>query len=127
MGGGQNEVHGIRLRVQQDHEGNLVLEAELDARWYDCARLNATLTLLGFSEQRAAGGDVRNAVRPDFVLRDLEKELTRRGDVVVLRKPLPLSRLCAKGKVWAFELWGRGELMQAAGGGRSNFTLRCPR
>lgn len=116
------------LRVQQDHyEGDLTLEAELDAKWYECARQGATLMLLGFDGQRAPGGDVRNALRPDFVLRDLEKELTRRGDVVVLRKPLPMSRLCAAGKVWAFELWGRGELMQAGGGGRTTFTLRCKR
>lgn len=115
------------LRVQPEHDGSLTLEAELDARWYECARLGATLMLLGYSEQRAPGGDVRNALRPDFVLRDLEKELTRRGDVVVLRKPLPMGRLCAAGKLWAFELWGRGELMQAAGGGRSTFTLRCKR
>lgn len=64
---------------------------------------------------------------PDFVLGELERELTRRGDVVVLRKPLPMSQLCSTSKVWAFELWGRGELMQAAGGGRTTFTLRCRR
>lgn len=116
-----------RLRVQQDHDGNLALEAELDPKWYECARLGATLMLLGYSEQHAPGGDIRNALRPDFVLRDLEKELTRRGDAVVLRKPLPMSRLCAAGKLWAFELWGRGELMRAAGGGRTTFTLRCKR
>jgi hypothetical protein len=120
------------LRVQQDYEGNLTLEAELDAQWFECARHGATLMLLGFSAQGAAGQqdgqrDPRNAVRPQLVLRDLEKELTRKGDVVVLRKPLPASRLCATGKVWAFEFWGRGELARASGGGRTPFTLRCPR
>ncbi|MEY4545303.1 MAG: hypothetical protein RL685_1498 [Pseudomonadota bacterium] len=123
------------LRVQQDHDGNLTLEAELDAKWFECARHGATLMLLGFSEgrtqdaagQHAGKGDLRNAVRPQLVLRDLEKELTRKGDVVVLRKPLPASRLCATGKVWAFEFWGRGELARASGGGRVTFTLRCPR
>jgi hypothetical protein len=114
------------LRVQQDHDGNLTLEAELDATWFECARHGATLMLLGFAE-RDGKSDVRNAVRPQLVLRDLEKELTLRGDVVVLHKPLPMSRLCATSKVWAFEFWGRGELARASGGGRTPFTLRCPR
>jgi hypothetical protein len=116
------------LRVQQDHySGKLTLEAKLDPRWYECARFDATLMLLGFSEERAPGNDVRSAIQPDFVLRDLEKKLTRRGDVVVLDEPLPTARLCATSKQWAFELWGRGELMRAAGGGRTTFTLRCGR
>jgi hypothetical protein len=122
------EQQGRRvLRVQQDYGGNLSLEAELDPRWYECARQGATLMLLGYSEQHAPGGHVSSALKPDFVLRDLEQELTRRGDAVVLRKPLPMSRLCAAGKTWAFEVWGRGELMRAAGGGRTTFTLRCQR
>lgn len=114
------------LRVQPAHDGNLTLEAELDASWFECARHGATLMLLGYAEKEGQS-DVRNAVRPQLVLRDLEKELTRRDDAMVLRKPLPMSRLCAASKVWAFEFWGRGELARASGGGRTTFTLRCAR
>jgi hypothetical protein len=115
------------LRVQQDYDGNLTLEAELDAGWFECARQGATLMLLGYAEKKDAKGEARNAVKPQLLLRDLQQELTRKGDVMVLRKPLPKRRLCAQGETWAFEFWGRGELARASGGGRTMFTLRCDR
>ena len=66
------------------------------------------------------------AVRPDFVIADLEKEFARNGDTRVVRKPLPMARLCAqRGRVWSFELWGRGELMRGTGGGRVVREVRC--
>jgi hypothetical protein len=112
------------LRVRDDREGNLSIEGELDAAWFDCAKYGATLALLGFSG--ATEQDVRNAVRPDLALEGLEKAIVRNGDKYVLNQPLLKSRLCArKASVWSFEFWGRGELMAASGGGRSLHTLRC--
>jgi hypothetical protein len=56
----------------------------------------------------------------------LEKELVRKRDKYVLRKPLPMARLCARNaRFWSFELWGKGELMQLGGGGREILEVRC--
>lgn len=109
--------------VRPEPNGNLVLEAAADRPWFDCARQEATLTLLGFAGE--SHKDVTNAVRPDFVLEGLEKAFTREGDKYVLRKPLPMERLCNKGRVWSFEVWGRGELLRMGGGGRAIYDLRC--
>jgi hypothetical protein len=116
---------GGSLQVNQDsNERDLVLEGEADRGWFECASQGATLALLGFGGQSTK--EVTVAIRPDLTIGGLEKEFTRKGDKVVLRKPLPLSRLCAHGaKVWSFETWGRGELMHLGGGGRSVHELRC--
>jgi hypothetical protein len=112
------------LRVRDDREGNPSLEGELDVAWFDCAKHGATLALLGFSG--ATEEDVRRAIRPELALEGLEKAFVRKGDKYVLQQPLPKSRLCArKANVWSFEFWGRGELMAAAGGGRSLHSIRC--
>jgi hypothetical protein len=114
------------LQVNPDrNEKDLVLEGVADRDWFECASPGATLELLGFGGQSA--GEVGVAIRPDLRITGLEKEFRRQGDEYVLRKPLPLARLCAGGaKVWSFETWGRGELMHLGGGGRSIYPLRCP-
>jgi hypothetical protein len=69
--------------------------------------------------------DVLNAIRPDLSLAGLEKEFVLRGDKYILRKPLPMARLCgAKTHTWSFELWGHGELMHLGGGGREVHEVR---
>jgi hypothetical protein len=111
--------------VVADNERDLVIEAKLDPEWFECARRDATLSLLAFAgdSERA----VSTAIQPDLVLADLEKELVRKGDGYVLRKPLPMGRICSKkARFWAFEVWGRGELMHAGGGGREVREVRCP-
>jgi hypothetical protein len=110
--------------VVADNERDLVLEAKLDAEWFECARRDATLSLLAFAgdSERA----VSTAIQPDLVMADLEKEFVRKGDGYVLRKPLPMGRMCSKkARFWAFEVWGRGELMHGGGGGREVRELRC--
>lgn len=121
-----NRTQHASLQVNTDrNEKDLVLEGEADREWFECAAPGATLELLGFAGQ--SSGDVSTAIRPDLRLGGLEKEFRRQGDTYVLRKALPLGRLCAGGaKVWSFETWGRGELMHLGGGGRSIYPLRCP-
>jgi hypothetical protein len=116
---------GGSLSVRSDENGkDLVLEGEVDRAWFECASRGATLTLRGFGGQSRT--EVTTAIRPDLTIPGLEKEFARRGDKYVLRKVLPLSRLCAHGaKVWSFESWGRGELMHLDGGGRSIYDVRC--
>jgi hypothetical protein len=113
------------LQVNQDpNQKDLVLEGEADRDWFECAAQGGTLALLGFGGRSSA--EVTVAIRPDLTIGGLEKEFVRKGDKYVLRRPLPLSRLCARGaKVWSFEAWGRGELMHLGGGGRSIHDLRC--
>jgi hypothetical protein len=111
------------LNIRPERDGGLVLEAAANRAWFDCARQEATLTLLGFAGESRR--DVTNAIRPDLVIDGLEKAFAREGDKFVLRKPLPLDRLCSKGKTWSFEVWGRGELPRMGGGGRFIYDLRC--
>jgi hypothetical protein len=116
--------HSGAVRVVVADNQGLVLEATLDPVWFECARRGATLSLLAFA------GDTQRealaAVQPDLVVPDLEKEFVRKGDAYVLRKPLPMGRMCTKkGRLWAFELWGRGELMHAGGGGRDIQEVKC--
>lgn len=109
--------------VVADNERDLVLEAKLDSAWFECARRDATLSLLAFAgdSERA----VSTAIQPDLVIADLEKEFVRTGDGYMLRKPLPMGRICSKNaRFWAFEVWGRGELMHG-GGGREVREVRC--
>jgi hypothetical protein len=113
------------LRVRSARGQNPVIEGKIDQTWFECARHGGTLALLGFNGQ--AENDVMKAIRPDLRLAGLEKEFVLQGNEYVLRKPIPVSRLCAKGaRVWSFEFWGRGELMRAGGGGRSIHTVECP-
>jgi hypothetical protein len=121
---GSNRSGDISV-VVADNERDLVIEAKLDPAWFECARRDATLSLLAFAgdSERA----VSTAIQPDLVVADLEKELVRKGDGYVLRKPLPMGRICSKkARFWAFEVWGRGELMHAGGGGREVREVRCP-
>ncbi len=111
--------------VVADNERDLVLEAKLDSTWFECARRDATLGLLAFAgdSERA----VSTAIQPDLVMADLEKEFVRKGDGYVLRKPLPMGRMCSKkARFWSFEVWGRGELMRGGSGFREVRELRCP-
>ncbi len=110
--------------ARADNERDLILEGTFDAQWFECARRDATLSLLAFAG--ASERDVSTAIQPDLVLDGLEKEIVRKGNAYVLRKPLPMARLCAKkARFWTFEVWGRGELMHAGGGGREIEQVRC--
>jgi hypothetical protein len=114
-----------RLLVREDYDQHdpLVLEGEADPGWFACAAHGASLSLLGFGG--ASRADVTAAIRPDFVLAGLEKGWSRKDDKLVLRRALPIAKLCATAKVWSFEIWGRGELMSIGGGGRDLHELRC--
>jgi hypothetical protein len=112
----------LSARIEQG--GELTLEGELEATWFECAKQEATLALLAFAGR--SEGDVMLAIRPNLVLADLEKSFVRRGDKYVLHKTVPKARLCAGGAhTWSFEFWGRGELQRASGGGRTIYSIDC--
>jgi hypothetical protein len=107
-----------------DNEKDLIFTAEAERGWFECASRGATMTLRGFAGESQS--DVLAAIRPDLSLAGLEKEFVLKGDKYILRKPLPMARLCgAKTRYWSFELWGRGELMHLSGGGREVHEVRC--
>jgi len=108
-----------------DNERDMVLDAKLDAGWFECVRRGATLSILAFAGETE--GDVSKAIRPAVVVAGLENEFVRQGDAYVLRKALPMARLCQQGnaRVVAFELWGRGELMSVGGQGREIHKVKC--
>jgi hypothetical protein len=114
---------GGSARIRSERDGGLVLEAEAERAWFECARRDASLRLLGFAG--SSRQEVSAAIRPDFVIDGLERAFAREGERYVLKKPLPTTNLCATGKVWSFEIWGRGELPRMGGGGRSIHELRC--
>jgi hypothetical protein len=103
---------------------DLYLSIDSGRTWFECASRGATLVLRIFTgESREA---VTSAIAPDLELAGLEKEFALKGDKYVLSKPLPTARLCAKNaRFWAFELWGKGELMQIGGGGRAVHEAKC--
>jgi hypothetical protein len=107
-----------------DNNKDLIFTAEAERSWFECASHGATLVLRGFAGD--SHSEVLNAIRPDLSLAGLEKEFVLRGDKYILRKPLPMARLCgAKTHTWSFELWGHGELMHLGGGGREVHEVRC--
>ena len=113
-----------RLEVREAAGGELSIEANISAEWFECARYQASLQLLGFGGQSER--DVSRALRPHLVVRDLERDITRRGDRYVLSRPIDKAKLCAVGETWGFEFWGRGEL-QRASGGRNTISVSCRR
>ena len=115
---------GENIWIRRGTGTELSLEIQSGRDWFQCASRSATLALRIFTgDSRDA---VTNAIAPDVQINGLEKAFVLKGDKYVLSKPLPVARLCAKNaRTWAFELWGRGELMRVGGGGRLIRDAKC--
>ena len=95
--------------------------------WFECARRGSRIDFRLFDDR---DGRAKNAIRPAFVIKDLQRRFKRKGDKYVFEQPIRYQKICrivGKGHhrlMW--EVLGRGQLASIGPGARSNLKISCP-
>ena len=119
------EGRGFSGRLSAKKSAKLVAKAP--ENWFQCARGKSWIDFRLFDGRDGKPGD---AIRPAYVLSDLQKKFVRKGKQRVLSVPVPYKDVCravGKGRHRLnWEVVGYGELSRLGNGGRSRLTVDCP-
>ena len=116
---------GLAGRLVQNRPSKLA--AQISNSWFQCARHESWIDFRLFDDR---DGKPANAIRPAYVMKDLQKRFVRAGDKQEISALLSFEKVCqAVGKghhrlMW--EVLGYGELTRMTSGGRSWLNVSCP-
>ncbi|MEO1337153.1 MAG: hypothetical protein AAFV29_16025 [Myxococcota bacterium] len=101
------------------------LEVRLAPEWLGCVRATSTLQLRLFAGDDRASA--LNALQPYATITGLEDKISTKSRDRATRIQLDRATICRRGNGWvAYELWGKGDLHRAGGGGRGAVKIDCP-